>query len=373
MKWYFALGLVFIVSGTVMSTAAVPLTQPIDELAPTENTGVALAPADTPNGDRYTSFNSNGELVVSVDVISGTETTFDDVFVVGFGGVNSSSDAATIQIEHNNEWLDIYKISDTGARESVDEVNNTLTLNPGEQAILGFTVTADGNSSSSFSETLTYTMEIPEAESDTVEGGGGGGGGGGAIESGTDTAETTTPADEPTEIPTEGSIEAPTEATSDTSTDSQEEAVGGGAEPSPPASGGQQPAEPGGFVLDFEPVFGISWGSWASIAGLLAVVTNYLVQTRYHDVLPAFQTQPNDRRRRFRSIAAREAAVGLAGVVLAVLVASAASGAGFGPVTQLVSALICSTGVGTATGYQLVPRLDSVLELDDTGGRTDRE
>ena len=82
----------FIVCGTVISTAAVPLSKPVDELAPAEDTRVALAPADTPNGDRYVSFDSNGELVTSVEVFSSTETVFDDVFVVGFVGVNGSDD-----------------------------------------------------------------------------------------------------------------------------------------------------------------------------------------------------------------------------------------------------------------------------------------
>src|SRR6056297_2838998 len=98
MKWHFAVGLALIVCGTVMFTAAVPLSDPVDELAPAEDTGIALAPADTSNGDRYASFDSNGELVVSVDVFPSTETEFDDVFVVGFGGVTGSDKAATIRI-----------------------------------------------------------------------------------------------------------------------------------------------------------------------------------------------------------------------------------------------------------------------------------
>ncbi|GGK85387.1 hypothetical protein GCM10009067_41880 [Haloarcula sebkhae] len=88
-----------------------------------------------------------------------------------------------------------------------------------------------------------------------------------------------------------------------------------------------------------------------SIAGLFAVVTNNLVQTRYHDVLLVLQTQPSDRRCRFRRIVVREAAIGLAGLVIAMIVASAASSAGFGPVIQLVAALTCSAAVGNVTGY----------------------
>ena len=405
MKWYFALGLVFIVCGTVMSTAAVPLSEPVDELAPAEDTGVALAPADTPNGDRYASFDGNDELVISVDVISTTKTVFDDVFVVGFAGVTGGDEAATIRIVHDSEWLDIYRNTDAGARKSVDEASNTLTLDPGEQATLGFAVTTDANSPSSLSETLTYTMEIPDAESGTGGGGGDGGGGSGG-DSGDDTdagsgggdgtnagdgngtdnesadnPETETPTDEPTETPAgEGSdgngtgIETSTDEPTDTSTVNEEEAetvVGGGAGSVPPTPEIQQSAEPSGFALDFDPAFGIGWGQWAIIAGLLAVVTNYLMQTRYHDVLPILQTQPNERRHRFRRVAVREAAIGLVGIVLTVLVVSAASSAGLGPVPQLVTALTFSAAVGTGTGYRLVPELDAIPEphTTDDGAR----
>ncbi|EMA11757.1 hypothetical protein [Haloarcula marismortui] len=430
MKWYFALGLAFIVCGTVMSTAAVPLSEPVDELAPAEDTGVALAPADTPNGDRYASFDSNGELVISVDVFSSTETVFDDVFVVGFAGVTGSDEAATIQIEHDSEWLDIYKNTDSGARESVDEASNTLTLDPGEQATLGFTVTTSADSPSSLSEKVTYTMEIPDAESGTGGGNGGNGdsgsggsggdaggntgaggsgggdtgssdgggagdgdgtdagnvGGGGTNvsdggdtgEESTDSPEVATTTDEPAETPAGGEsgggggVGTLTEGPTETPTDSEEEpetVAGGGAEPVPPTPESQQSAEPSGFTLGFDPAFGVSWGPWAFIAGLLAVVTNYLVQTRYHDVLPVLQTQPSDRRHRFRRVAIREAAIGLAGIVLTILVVSAVSSAGFGPVTQLGAALAFSAAVGTVTGYRLVPELDTMLEpqADDDG------
>ncbi len=98
-------------------------------------------------------------------------------------------------------------------------------------------------------------------------------------------------------------------------------------------------------------------------------MTNYLVQTRYHDVLPVLQTQPSDRRYRFRRVAIREAAIGLAGIVLTILVVSAVSSAGFGSVTQLGVALAFSAAVGTVTGYRLVPELDAMLEpqADDDG------
>ncbi|MFB6223759.1 MAG: hypothetical protein ABEH86_08845, partial [Haloarcula sp.] len=178
MKWYFALGLVFIVCGTVMSTSAVPLSEPADELNPVEETEVALAPADTPNGDRYADFGSNGELVISVDVISGTQTKFDDVFVVSFEGVEGSDEAARLQIKHDSEWLDIYT-TDAGTRESVDEPGNTLTLDPGEQATLGFVVTTDSDSPTSLSETVTYKMEIPDTEANNGGGDGGSSGSGG--------------------------------------------------------------------------------------------------------------------------------------------------------------------------------------------------
>lgn len=408
MKWHVALALALIACGTVMSTAAVPLSDPVDELAPTEDTGVVLAPADTSNGDRYASFDSNGELVVSVDVFSGTRTVFDNVLLVGFGGVTGSDEAATIQIEHDSEWLDIYNSSDTGARESVDEANNTLTLDPGEQATLGFAVTTAADSPSSLSETVTYTMEIPDVASST--GGSQSGGDSGDTDAGdgdgtdagsdvgddttpsdgnstdsenSDSPETATPADEPTEAPTsDGSaggstgVETPADEPTGVSTDSgrgTEAAADGGVEPAPSTPDSQQSAEPSGFAFNFEPVFGVGWGQWSIIASLLAVVTNYLVQTRYHDVLPVLQTQPTDRRYRFRRVAVREAAIGLTGVVLAVLAASAAASAGFGPFSQLVTSLTVSAAVGTATGYRLLPQLHVLTESTAADGGTEQE
>jgi hypothetical protein len=352
MKWHVALALALIVCGTVMSTAAVPLSDPVDELAPTEDTGVVLAPADTSNGDRYASFDSNGELVVSVDVYPGTKTVFDNVFVVGFDGVTGSDEAATIQIEHDSEWLDIYKISDTGARESVDEANNTLTLDPVEQATLGFAVTTAADSPSSLSETVTYTMEVPDAEPST--GGGDSGGTDGGDGDGTDTGSgggTDGGDGDGTDTGSGGGDDTP--ASDGNSADSENSDS-----PETATPGSQQSAEPSGFAFNLGPVFGIGWGQWSIVASLFAVVTNYLVQTRYHNVLPVLQTQPNDRRYRFRRVTVREAAIGLIGVVLAVLAASAVASGGFGPLSQLVTSLTVSAVVGTATGYRLLPEID---------------
>jgi hypothetical protein len=202
--------------------------------------------------------------------------------------------------------------------------------------------------------------------------------GGDTGEESTDSPEVATTTDEPAETPAGGEsgggggVGTSTEEPTETPTDSEEEpetVAGGGAEPVPPTPESQQSAEPSGFTLGFDPAFGVSWGPWAFIAGLLAVVTNYLVQTRYHDVLPVLQTQPSDRRHRFRRVAIREAAIGLAGIVLTILVVSAVSSAGFGPVTQLGVALAFSAAVGTVTGYRLVPELDTMLEpqADDDG------
>jgi len=421
MKWYITLGIAFIVCGTVMSTGAAPLSEPVDDLAPEADTGIALAPADTPNGDRYASFDSNGELVIAVDVVSSTKTTFDDVFVVGFSSVTGSDEAATLRLEHDSEWLDIYRNTDAGTRESVDEAGNTMMLEPGEQATLGFAVTTDADSPASLSETVTYRMEIPDTESSTGGGGsgaggggsggssGGNGGGGSSGESGGDTdasdggdtdvdsggSDDTNPSDgDDTDAGSDGGGDTnasdggdtdegtsdgpegvtPTDEPTETATDSEEGTVaGGGAEPAPSTPEGQQSTEPSGFALDLDPAFGIGWGPWALIAGLLAVATNYLVQTRYHDVLPVLQTQPSDRRHRFRRVAVRETAIGLAGIVLTVLVVSAASSAGFGPVSQLVTALAFSAAVGTVTGYRLVPELGTVPDLQATDSGTEEQ
>ncbi|WP_079990736.1 hypothetical protein [Haloarcula sp. CBA1127] len=389
---------VVLLAGTAMATGAF-ITG--DEVAPDRNSGVYLAPADTTNGDQYAKYDETGQLRISLSpVLPNGQTRVDDLFVVGFAGYEGNGSAAAIELDSEPEAVRIYRM-DTGARVA----GGTVSLQPGESVRFGLAVTpAERN----FTGTISITAPVPERQSTeegesnggSTGGGSGGGGvspggdGGGGTQDGSDPATPTptpTPADDSstngtasedenkTETPAGGGsggggtgVETSTDESTGTPTDSEEETetvAGGGAEPVPSTPESQQSAEPNGFTLGFEPAFGISWGPWAFIAGLLAVVTNYLVQTRYHDVLPVLQTQPSERRRRFRRVAIREAAIGLAGIVLTILVVSAVSSAGFGPITQLGVALAFSGAVGTVTGYRLVPELDTMLEpqADDDG------
>ncbi|EMA19643.1 hypothetical protein [Haloarcula amylolytica] len=393
---------VVLLAGTAMATGAFI---DGDEVAPDRNSGVYLAPADTVNGDQYAEYDETGQLRISLSpVLPNGQTRVDDLFVVGFAGYEGTDSAATVELDSEPETVRMYRM-DTGAQVAGD----TVSLEPDESVRFGLAVTpAERN----FTGTISITAPVPEQQStegDESNGGSGGGstgGGGGSVPpsdddgSGTqDGGDPTTPTPTPTDSnSTNGTanddgnetetaagggsggsgtgVGTSTDERAETPTTSEEEpetVAGGGAEPVPTTPESQQSAEPNGFTLGFEPAFGISWGPWAVIAGLLAVVTNYLVQTRYHDVLPVLQTQPSDRRRRFRRVAVRETAIGLAGIVLTVLVVAAASGAGFGPVSQLVAALAFSAAVGTGTGYRLVPELDALPELQAADGGTEEQ
>jgi len=383
---------VVLLAGTAMATGAF-ITG--DEVAPDRNSGIYLAPADTTNGDQYAEYDETGQLRISLSpVLPNGQTRVDDLFVVGFAGYEGNSSAAAVELDSEPETVRIYRM-DTGARVAGD----TVSIQPDESVRFGLAVTpAERN----FTGTVSITVPVPEQQStegDESAGGGGSGGGvspggdgGGGTQAGSNPATPTpTPGDDsstngtagedgnetgtPADGGSDGSgtgvgtpTETPTESDGETGT-----VAGGGAGPAPSRPEDQQPAEPSGFAPDFDPAFGINWGSWAFIAGLLAVVTNYLVQTRYHDVLPVLQTQPSDRRHRFRRVAVREAAIGFAGIVLTVLVVSAVSSAGFGPVPQLVAALAFSATAGTVTGYRLLPKLDAPPEPNATDGSAEKQ
>ncbi|RLM36416.1 hypothetical protein [Haloarcula sp. Atlit-120R] len=381
---------VVLLTGTAMATGAF-ITG--DEVAPDRNSGIYLAPADTANGDQYAEYDETGQLRISLaPVLPNGQTRVDDLFVVGFAGYEGNSSAAAVELDSEPETVRIYRM-DTGTRVAGD----TVSLQPDESVRFGLAVTpAERN----FTGTVSITVPVPEQQStegdESTSGGGGGispgGDGGGGTQDGSDSATPTpTPGDDSStngaagedgnesETPADGGgdgsgtgVGTPTETPADSDRET-ETVAGGGAEPAPSKPENQQPAEPSGFAPDFDPAFGINWGLWAFIAGLLAVVTNYLVQTRYHDVLPVLQTQPSDRRHRFRHVAVREAAIGFAGIVLTVLVVSAVSSAGFGPVPQLVAALAFSAAAGTVTGYRLLPKLDAPPGPNATDSSTEKQ
>ena len=382
---------VVLLTGTAMATGAFIGG---DEVAPDRDAGVYLAPADTANGDQYVDYDATGRLHIRLSpVLPNGQTRVDDLFVVGFAGYEGNDSATGIELDSDPETVRMYRM-DTGARVAGD----TISLQPGESVCFGLAVTpAERN----FTGTISLTVPVPEQQS-TEEGkdGDGSAGGGGSVSpagsSGTqDRSASATPTPAPTAAPanddtaggTAGDAETTTEspveggggAVGETATagstesapsteDGTEAVAGGGAEPVSTTPGSRQSDEPSANPLGFEPPFGIGWGPWALIVGLLAVVTNYLVQTRYHDVLPVLRTQPSARSRRFRSVALRETAVGLAGIALTLLAVSAVSSAGAGPVSQLTAALVASATVGTVTGYRLVPRLDGMTGPQVTDG-----
>ncbi|WP_336337432.1 TafF family fimbrial protein [Haloarcula brevis] len=367
-----------LLAGTAMATGAFT---DGDEVAPDRDSGVYLAPADTANGDQYVDYDERGRLHIRLSpVLPNGQTRVDNLFVVGFAGYDGNDSAVAIELDSEPETLRMYRM-DTGAQVAGDAVS----LQPGESVRFGLSVTpAERN----FTGTISLTVPVPEQQSTEASEDGGSTGGGSGIPPGSDTRNrgdsatptptpTTTPeSDDPsggaavgpgnvTEAPPGGGGTAvgtaaaePTEPATGT-----EPAAGGGAEPVVTTPENQQSAEQSANPLGFQPPFGIGWGPWALVVGLLAVATNYLVQTRYHDVLPVLRTHPNARSRRVRSVAVREAAVGLAGIALTVFVVAAVSSTGAGPVAQLATGLGASTLVGTVTGHQLVPKLDGEGEV----------
>jgi|GEM_PF-3145893 len=154
--------------GTAAATGAAPFdgSGPTDELAPATDAGLYIGPADTPNGDRYAAINADGNLTVSVDVIAGTETRFDDVFEVHFAGVAGTSEAATVWLGHENDDRVSFYRMDSGA--PVNSESNAIELAPGETVRIGFVVGDDADVQSSFTETVVYHASIPQADDDTT-------------------------------------------------------------------------------------------------------------------------------------------------------------------------------------------------------------
>ncbi|MDB2237475.1 hypothetical protein [Halorubrum ezzemoulense] len=114
---------------------------------------------------------------------------------------------------------------------------------------------------------------------------------------------------------------------------------------------GDPTAEPAGGQFELLPV------EWSLFAGFLAGLSNYLVQTRIRDVVPALKTERSERRARLRSILVREAVITLAVIALTVLVASVLSSAGVTGTPQLVATLAFSAVVGGVSGVRGFPRI----------------
>ena len=145
-------------AGAVMATGAFPIDGQTDEFDPANESGVVLAPADSPNGDRYAEFNDAGELNITLDAVAGTTTRIDDVFVLGFEGRPGSTAPADIQIDYESEALTILRM-DTGRPIGSEPIR----FEPNESITLGFEVEADSDTPESFVETVTYRATFPDA------------------------------------------------------------------------------------------------------------------------------------------------------------------------------------------------------------------
>ena len=366
--------LVVLLGGGVATTASFT---DGDEVA--TDSGVYLSPADSENADRYVAYDDAGELRLRFgSVPPDARTSVDDLFLVGFAGYEGDDSATTVEIDTDADGVTLYRM-DTGERVTGGEI----TLDPGTSVTLGATVPPTVGS---YTEIVRFTVDVPEdgSGSGTSPGDGGTGDGGaddggtgdGTDESGTaggdtetgdadgdtggaggsddpddsdagtggtDTGETDGPDVEPGGDDADGPVGS-VDGDSDAESDGSAERASGADDEGPTA-------EPAGIRFNGLPV------RWSLFAGFLAGLTNYLVQTRIRDVLPAFKTERSERRARVRTILVREAVITVAVIALTVLVAGVLSNAGITGITQLVATLAFSAIVGAASGARGLPNL----------------
>ncbi|ELZ42073.1 hypothetical protein [Halorubrum tebenquichense] len=381
------LALVVLLSGATATAAAFTGG---DEVAP--GSEVYLDAADSENGEEYVRFDGNDEVRLEFDALPpGSQTRVDDLFVVGFGGYEDGDSTTTVQLESTDDRITVERM-DTGESFGSGEV----TLKPGESVTFGATVSTDQRS---FSGTIELQVDTPDEGGDSGGGGTGGGGGGtggggggtgdggggtggdgsggsagagsggddggnggdggdqtegdGGGDAGGETGDGDD-SDEPSETDT-GTDGGGTGGTDDGGTGGTDDGGTGGTDGTADEAAGAEEtepiAEPAGGQFDLLPV------GWSLFAGFLAGLSNYLVQTRIRDVIPALKTERSERRARLRSILVREAAVMLAVIVLTVLVAGALSSAGITGVTQLIATLGFSAIAGGLSGARGFPRI----------------
>jgi len=250
---------------------------------------VYLDAGDSENAERYVDFDDDEIRLQLEPLPPGSQTRIDDLFVLGFAGYEHTDVGTTVLIESTDDRVTLERM-DTGDTFESD----TVSLAPGESVPFGVTVSTDR---SAFSSTIELEVDVPEDES-----GSGGGGSGDGGSSGSD--ETSDGATSEGGAGTGGSEDGGgqdgdgTDSGGDGDAGPVEEAVGQALEP----DGDDQTLEPAGLLLGDMPA------EWSLLAGLLAALTNYLVQTRLRDILPVLQTDRSIRRKRLRSVLAREGA-----------------------------------------------------------------
>ncbi|MYL68951.1 hypothetical protein [Halorubrum distributum] len=392
-----------------------------DEVA--TDSSVYLSPADSENADRYVAYDDAGELRLRFgSVPPDARTSVDDLFLVRFAGYEGDDSATTVEIDTDAEGVTLYRM-DTGERVTGGEI----TLEPEASVTLGATILPTVGS---YTESVRFTVDVPEDDTgsdpgDGTDGGDGGTGGGagsgggdggpgdsgdgdgtggddgtggndggsgsgsggdsaedgdggtgsdggddgtgddgtgddgtGGSGSGTDGGDSGTDGDsDSTGGDADGSADGGDDGTDGGDGDSaagdetDDGEAEGTADDLSDSAEGDPTAEPAGGQFELLPV------GWSLFAGFLAGLSNYLVQTRITDVVPALKTERSERRARLRSILAREAVVMLAVMALTVLVAGALSGAGINGITQLIVTLGFSAIAGGLSGARGFPRI----------------
>ena len=150
--------LLLVAAATVVATGAVPFDGPSDELDAANDSGVVLAPADTPNGDRYAELDDAGELNVTLLGVPGSTVRINDVFELGFEGRAASDLPANITIGYDRDNITILRM-DTD--EPVG--SETISLEPDESITLGFEIGSDLPETDSFVEPVTYRSTVPDS------------------------------------------------------------------------------------------------------------------------------------------------------------------------------------------------------------------
>ncbi|MFC7072057.1 hypothetical protein ACFQJ7_04110 [Halovenus rubra] len=354
-----------------------------DRLDPTNDSGVFLSPADTENGNEYAELNSQGNLSVEIDVFAGTKMWIDDVFVVGLEDTQDSVETAEVWLEQSG--TDELTLLRMDTKQPVEGEDNAIRLEPDEHVALGFVVEADSDTSGTFVETVTYRQRLPEDESET-ETESPGQGPPDVSEQETDTptdpdsTPTQTPDDETETTPTPDPDTDPT-ATPDPDTDptaTPDPDTDPTATPDPdtdpgtdttPDNGSQDTDE---FVPGEEPTavpllgalpfdfgsFIFPWYVWLPFIAIIAVLTNYLTQTRVRDVRPLLKTPAQTRRPRVRYALVRLGLLWLNVLVLSLVAMGGLWSAGIRGMALFLTVLGGSAILGGMLGYRRLPDIE---------------
>lgn len=359
-------GLALVVCGTVIATGAVPFDGQTDELG--DDSGIHLQPADTPNGDRYAEIGPDGKLRVSITTIPGTESRFNDVFVVGYEGIEGSNRSADVWIGNASSRITIVRM-DNG--NTIEGQNNSITLAPNESVRLGVVADVDSSTSRSFVENITYESPVSSSNSGSGAGssgggsgsGAGGGAGGGGTDAGTGTGASPDGGDADTETDTgtdsdTGDTESGPDADTETDTGTGGLVADSGDSVLPGLLDGPVVLPvPGTLSLTFGWLV-LPWYVWVLFVAVLTVVADYLTQTRLRGVLPLLETPAGTKQPRFRYALGRLGLLWLVVLVLTQVAMAALWTLGFQGMVLFVTLLSASVVFGVMLGYWELPEIE---------------